>query len=89
VKLFSLRIPTYVLTIPQRHRQTDRQTDGQTTPRSTYRAIQIDVNVPQERILPHLKFYAHKCFTGQAIAKGSRELVYEQRGYVKSFKYKK
>jgi len=79
LKLFSLKIPTYVLTIPQRHRQTDRQTDRQ----------QIDVNVPQERILPHLKFYAHKSFTSQAIAKGSRELVYEQRGYVKSFKYKK
>jgi len=30
VKLFS-RIPTYVTTIPQRHRQTDGRTDGQTT----------------------------------------------------------
>jgi len=32
VKLFckNSRIPTYVITIPQRHRQTDGQTDGRT-----------------------------------------------------------
>jgi len=29
VRLISREIPTYVITIPQRHRQTDGRTDGQ------------------------------------------------------------
>jgi len=41
VKLFS-KIPTYVITIHQRHRQTDGQTDRETETddmRSQYRAL--------------------------------------------------
>ena len=34
------RLPTYVITIHQRHRRTDRRTDGRTCMQSQYRAMQ-------------------------------------------------